>query len=921
MKYISFIIPLLCLLLCNKILAQEPSNEALKILEKTNISYNEKRNKLQSLIKIHNDNKEYDFFLADSYELLRLNYKNGYIIETIELNKENLSLMDSLGYKNKNFYRKNLYSLGYYQKTNLNQEEALTTFLRLLDYDISDILTLKSAFFTGKIYDDLEDYYKASEYYNISSKLAKQLGENNYLVRSALATAVLCRTINTNKSLQIGINALNEILALSESLKKDHNVDNDISDIFMYQTYSELGKLYGDRADYDFIKGKKYHEEALKLANKIKDSFYIGNAYLDIGLLHLNDKKKNAEFYFKEALKYKEETNDILNISIVNKNLSRHYLNFKEYDKALKHIQKSISLLAPLTSNNIENLPTKTKLKNSKSKLYICAALIEKSKIWLTLAENNPKVEKFYNESIKTLKLADYIIDESRLESKESNTKLFWRKTATEIYLLGTKASIIANNIEDAFYYIEKSKAILLLEDIALRNIRNNSNIPKTISNKDLELKEKITELENLNNSTNNSSLQRQLLLAKENYIQFIEVLDIKYRLYYKTLQPAEVITYNSFKEKYITKNNAYLQYIIGDERGYGLLITKNESKLFEIEDVETLKALTIRYRRLLDIPFKDKSSIAEYTKVSNSIYNTLFPQEIRTLLKDKKLTISPDNYLQNIPFESLMTSTKERSYLIFENEISYAYSLTFLDENSKIKRNNNNNNNENFVGFAPVNFSSELSQLPNTKEELNSIEKLFSTKMHLNEEATSRTFFKEISDANIIHIASHANANDSISPWIAFHDSKINLNELYNHNTSAELVVLSACNTSLGELYKGEGVMSLSRGFFNTGSHSVLPTLWEVNDRSTVELLNSFYTNLKAGQSKSRALHNAKLKYLETNSLSEASPYYWAGFVLIGDDSPIELSSNFNIYYYLILAVLIGLLVFILKKIKINKL
>jgi hypothetical protein len=114
---------------------------------------------------------------------------------------------------------------------------------------------------------------------------------------------------------------------------------------------------------------------------------------------------------------------------------------------------------------------------------------------------------------------------------------------------------------------------------------------------------------------------------------------------------------------------------------------------------------------------------------------------------------------------------------------------------------------------------------------------------------------------------------------------------------------------------------MSLSRGFFNTGSHSVLPTLWEVNDKSSVELLSSFYTNLKAGESKSLALHNAKLEYLKTNSLSEASPYYWASFILIGDDSPIELNTSFNIYYYLILAALIGLIVFILKKGKKTKL
>ena len=141
--------------------------------------------------------------------------------------------------------------------------------------------------------------------------------------------------------------------------------------------------------------------------------------------------------------------------------------------------------------------------------------------------------------------------------------------------------------------------------------------------------------------------------------------------------------------------------------------------------------------------------------------------------------------------------------------------------------------------------------------------------------------------------------------PWISFSDKKLYLEELYNHNTSSELVVLSACNTSVGEIYKGEGVMSLSRGFFNSGAKSVVSSLWTVDDKATSEIMQSFYNNIKIGQTKSAALHNAKLNYINSHSLSKTSPYYWASFILIGDSGSIEIKNN-NVFYYIIIGIII---------------
>ena len=205
---------------------------------------------------------------------------------------------------------------------------------------------------------------------------------------------------------------------------------------------------------------------------------------------------------------------------------------------------------------------------------------------------------------------------------------------------------------------------------------------------------------------------------------------------------------------------------------------------------------------------------------------------------------------------------------------------------------------------------------LYNSSKEIRNVAKLFSSNTFYNENATKNNFINQIKNHNIIHIASHANASDSIMPWVAFNDSKVYIEDIYNTTNSAELVVLSACNTSLGEIYEGEGVMSLSRGFFNTGANSVISTLWSVNDKSTAEIINEFFTNLKEGSSKSNALHKAKLNYIKNHSLSESSPYYWSSLILIGDAGKIPIESE-NYTFTIISFITLFILLILIYKIK----
>jgi CHAT domain-containing protein len=110
-----------------------------------------------------------------------------------------------------------------------------------------------------------------------------------------------------------------------------------------------------------------------------------------------------------------------------------------------------------------------------------------------------------------------------------------------------------------------------------------------------------------------------------------------------------------------------------------------------------------------------------------------------------------------------------------------------------------------------------------------------------------------------------------------------LTMREVFDLKLNAELVVLSACKTGLGKIIRGEGITGLSRAFLCAGTPTVLVSLWNVYDRSTADLMTSFYKNLETqGMNKAAALREARLEMIRSKKYSH--PYYWAPFVLIGD-------------------------------------
>lgn len=113
--------------------------------------------------------------------------------------------------------------------------------------------------------------------------------------------------------------------------------------------------------------------------------------------------------------------------------------------------------------------------------------------------------------------------------------------------------------------------------------------------------------------------------------------------------------------------------------------------------------------------------------------------------------------------------------------------------------------------------------------------------------------------------------------------DGFVRLGDLYGLDLAADLVVLSACRSALGEEIHGEGLVGLTRGFMAAGATRVVASLWDVADEATAELMSRFYRGLlRDGLSPAAALRRAQLELARERRWD--SPAFWAGFVLQGD-------------------------------------
>jgi len=721
---------------------------------------------------------------------------------------------------------------------------------------------------------------------------------------------------------------------------------------FALPTYRLLGDLYTRQKDFE--KSNKYLRKKLNLEikegtkskNKIVHSCYIiaqnhiklnnidsAKHYLSVAKKQLlkNDPLEYQYYQIMSELNqsianYKEASIAIdssliqfkknnsgknkVQLARLYKKKATIYNKQYEFDDALKSYQLALKSLSTNFSskNTIWNNPTSKSVQN---KIELLKTLKDKSLILKKIMD--------WDATQNSVELAIEILDTLKPTFQNEEDKQLLIENAYDIFETGLETAyqyyIKTNNkeyIDRAFLYAEKSKSIVLLEAILSAKAYNFSGIPSALLEQEKQLKSTINNLrKKLGRGKKSSLLNEDLFKANTEYRSLIQDFETNFPAYYNLKYNNNTISIQELQTG-LDKHELVISYFYGKEALYAIIITKNKKELIKIHLNDEFEQLLQRQSELLNDPSSDLELL---TKNAQLLYKTL----LEPLINDNfysKLMVIPDGLLNYVPFESLHDGTE---YIIENLAISYVNSGTLLKQLEDKKTNNRQ-----LLAFAPAfetslaNDIQQFSKLPNTIKEVESIHQFFKGKTFIGEDAKLEEFKSNLGSYGIVHLATHATANNEFPEYsfLAFTpDEKeeylIYVNDLYAMNINADMVTLSACKSGVGDLKKGEGMLSLSRAFYYAGAKSLVYTLWNINDSSTSEIMRNFYENLSDGAAKDEALRNAKLTFLEKHKEDNFKhPYYWSSFIISGNTAPL-VSDSYLVWYIVGSILLIAVVIF----------
>lgn len=778
--------------------------------------------------------------------------------------------------------QKSLSNLGIFQRSGAYYMDAIETYTLLLSLSIKNAKTINAYRYLSDCYLNLGDYFEAKEILLQGIKFVPdEYKKGKYLANFHFELADCYANMGYDK---YSTEILNHLALSEEKASQSEMRESDKKYLEIISTFLKGNLL---------LKTKKYCAALNPLHQSLdntdpRDSINLAIAHNSLGYAYLKLRKyKKSKYHLNESIKFDNQYSPAL------ENLGDYSITQNKYLDAIQLYKKAIAVNLKQTE-----LPEQNKKLNiediqyAPNKYYILSHLIQEAIAWKKYSIYTNDTSLLIN-SLNTFQLADKLIDEIRKQTIEEKSKLFWQEKGHDLYVNAIELCHLLNKPKLAYYFMEKNKALLLLGRVASKKYACQIGIPSRLLERERKIKKEIQLLESnyLNSEENKiSEIREHLIKIKIQLDNLQDSIFTLYPEYAKSIHKINILSYSDFIKYYVQKDKCVIHYILSDTMSYGLLTTNDESKLFPINNQEIVDSYIQKHLDYLRDPLNDNDVFDDFKKNAQSTLKALIPKNIYSEISDKSLIIIPDQRLQQLPFETLIETIEPIVYLIENNDIHYQYSISYNFTNNQIDRNAKNN----FIGFAPQEFRSfNLSSLTQSANEVIEINDLYQGDIYLSEKADNITLLKNISEYNIIHLSTHASSEETSIPWIALHDQMIYLDEINTTKNQAQLITLSACNTSIGVYKNGEGAMSLARSFSYAGANSIISTLWATNDKSNKEIMVEFYRQMKEGSNKSNALQKAKIKYLNSNNGSAISPYYWGAPIIIGNNQNISSQAN----------------------------
>lgn len=810
-------------------------------------------------------------------------------------------------------------------------DQAIAFFRQVIQHDrnsgdalslASSILNLGDCYYNKGDFDEALKYRKEARQYRLDT-----LGEDWRIAMSNISIGDCFRQKNKNDDALKWYEDAVRVLNVERKKTGD-------SEIVLRSLANGLFKI-----SELMLAQKKWSEakEKIAAANAFSQTVYVRNQ--GRGQALLGDLYR-AEGDFTKALKcYKRSKAQVQKefkvfekhplIADKDLKIAELYHTQKEWPLALEYYQKALSQLTyDFDEMDVMQNPEP---KNVYAKLNALKALQGKAEAFHQLFKQSKK-EAHLTLAYETFQLAleligllrqDYLSEESKQLLSSRVLPLF--EGTIDVAMEWHLQTGEQKYLEEAFIFAESNKAILLLESINESAAKNFAGIPDSLLEKERSLSLEMAHIEKLINEEKQQgvlgeqkeigSLERELFELNASYQILIQTFEEDYPLYFQLKYEIQLAGVQKVQQELLNNNKALIEFFVGDRSIYVFTILANEVQVNRVEKNDAFSESIQRLRQLISRAPNQTNTAAEfkqYVKDAQLLYQQLIaPSQLKGL---DELIIVPDDILAYLPFELLLTETPAASanhyalsqlaYFFEEYTIHYSYSsallLNTVDQKTALASNN-------FAGFAPSFQDAEIANskrdcnaetlysLQCSQQEVEQIHDLLGGEIWLGKKAVKSTFKATAPNSKILHLATHACIDEQNPQFnkIYFADDYLSNNDLYNLLFQSELAVLSACNTGSGQLVRGEGVMSLSRGFMHAGCPSVVMSLWAVDDCATSNIMVDFYRALKTNQSKPRALQQAKLNFLSKAKKDRQHPYYWAAFVQFGKSAPIDLLPN----------------------------
>jgi len=734
------------------------------------------------------------------------------------------------------------------------------------------------------LYTRSNDFFKTGDYYRAweSAEIGEQLvRENQQTVAYAAYYISSFPVVKMNSLIFLKKYGEAEKLVL-EQIAENKSKGNESSLGALYAFYARVTEAKGD------IKGAlKLYEQAYYFNQKINNRIACAEIMNNIGFNLYSRMLRQYDLALKYYFLALPDASSSEKVNILT-NIANAYVAKNNFDSAFIFYQRALDQIKPGISeqdivNNADSLLDNAIIE------YVSGLFLDKADAYYEQYKKKNKADAL-SMAIRAYRLSDQLFTAIRRTQSETQSKLFWRLSKRRLYDHAIEASYLAGSPENAFYFFERSRAVLLNDQLneqylvrpgemmALAQVKRNVHA--------LEV-----ELKSLNKSGESTAeIQKELFSNRQAQDKLLATIKTTNPLYYQGFFDTSLITITDVQQRILNGNSALIELFAGDSAIYSLVITSGSVRFNKInkQDFDRLSNLFIIYTSSFS---QQNANFKEYNNISNQLYHLLFGN---FPLGPERIIVSPDGHF--FPFEALVTSfsNKGPKYFLEDHAVTYTYSARYLlnqfsEAGPAFK---------NFLGIAPLRYPNnpDLPDLSGSDESLIKIEDYFSDPDKLVATKASRyNFMHRYSDYKIVHLYTHASDTSTQGePVIWFSDSVLYLSDLISEKRPlTRLIVLSACQTAAGRLYKGEGVFSFNRGFAALGIPSAITNLWSVDSKSTYGLTTLFYKYLSDGETTDVALQKAKLEFIKMNP--ESLPFHWAAPILTGKAEVVELKKSIS--------------------------